>query len=131
MYFASRLGQSESFPPSAPFFGSELFEESDDELDGAGDAPFFGSEVFGEIVGFGAGAFVITFAAIQTNFLFFLSHMSALPATFVVTPGFVQGPPNFAAANACDVTPKSSVMLIEIIANSAVCRRLRISMKEG
>lgn len=130
MYLASGLGQSESFPPSTPFFGSELFEESGDGLEEAEGAPFFGSELFDEFVGADGVAFAISFAAIQTNFLFFLSHMNVLPATLVVAPGFVQAPPNFAAANAPEVSPRSKVIQREVIANSVFFGFKKLDIRE-
>lgn len=127
IYLASGLGQSESFPPSAPFFGSELL----DEFEGAGDAPFFGSELFEEDVGVGTADFVATLAWIHTNFLFCLSHMNVLPAILVVAPGFVHEPPDFAAANAPEVSPRSKMTEIEMIAISDFSRFKWLNIIEG
>lgn len=111
MYLASVLGQSLNFPPSTPFFGSELLEE----FEGVGDAPFFGSELLGEAFGVGATDFVAPFAATQTSFLFFLSQVKVLPAILVVAPGFVHELPGFTAANAPEVSPRSKVTEMEMI----------------
>lgn len=112
MYLASGLGQSESFPPSTPFFGSELLEE----LEGAGDAPFFGSELLDDDDGVGAAGFVAVLAATQTSFLFFLSQVKVLPAIFVVAPALAHALPGFAAAKAPEVSPRSKMTEIEMIA---------------
>lgn len=109
MYLASGLGQSENFPPSTLLFGSELF---------------------GETIGVGTVVFVVTFAATHTNFLFFLSHIKVFPATFAVAPGFVQGPPNFAAANAPVVSPSSNVTQIEVITSSVFFDFKKLDIKE-
>lgn len=109
MYLASGLGQSESFPPSTPLFGSD-FPTEFVEADGVG--------------------FAVALAAIQTNFLSFLSQMNVFLATLVVAPGFVQAPPNFAAANAPAVSPRSKVIQIEVIANSVFLDFKKLDIRE-